>query len=562
MVRTTCSNPVCRRTFDADERQSAKGTAVCPICGSRQSGSVAPSKLTLRDLLERRPSSATVGQLINSCCQSCHAYFRVRADRIGQRATCPKCGANVLVGRAASAGGSTKPAEATTIRFQCPCCGRWITARQEYVGRREECPHCKNLVLVARPSPVLTPDDHVWLVDEENARREAEEKARREAEERARRKAEEQARTAAKQQARRETTAEAVAEARARAEAKSQAENRVRQAAEMRSRREEAIRTAKRKLEASATDVEEAMRAWVEDAETESALISPGSNADVGPAVMSRNRLSTPLHELLSRPLGHGLLGRKVSAGVYGTNVFRLLAVSANLSNQDLLNVITEFADLSERAPRAAARSTIRLGYDRHVCVKKIDWLILDATSAPARLLCELFWLHLPPDEFREVKRMGTIIAPAVLDRWTRLAESDNSTKAVLFKHALAVGHHNRALAGEFAYSSGRPGAPGADWLTALALWREVLDSNAFWSYMQDRAAGIPIEGEPAALINDLRTQLPSVLVGINALLGRTYARAGNPVDCHRHLSYISRSGLAPTVCERVMNAAIRAAYW
>jgi hypothetical protein len=236
--------------------------------------------------------------------------------------------------------------------------------------------------------------------------------------------------------------------------------------------------------------------------------------------------------------LGTPLLGLPVRADVYGNNGFRFLAVPANLDRSPLQVEIDRIRRLVRENRREVAKSFVRTSYDGQLRVKVEP--CLEALSQPKqRLIYELFWPHLPPDVFTHLREERILTSRTILIRILQHVRLSQGKEQIRAKHALAVCHHNLALALECAYGTGHLETPTDHWKTALSCWWEVLETEAFWQYLSERIERLGTRDFGLETVPALRSALPSVLLGFHGLFSRSYAQAGEHAASHRHLSYM-----------------------
>lgn len=278
-----------------------------------------------------------------------------------------------------------------------------------------------------------------------------------------------------------------------------------------------------------------------------------------GPAP-SWGSLETDLARLLTTPLGSQLLGVELSADFYGQNGFRFIGTPASADNSQLESAAQKFRNLLKLNPAAAAGSCIQTGYDAHLRLEKEDikeWLAR-LNNPRQRLLCELFWLHLPPDLFAPIKNERTLAAPQALAVLNETVASQNGRAGAIAAHALAVISHNQAIARELAFVSGAAEWSDEYWISALFYWANVLEADSFWDYLRERAVGWDDPRINAEDVTLVRAQLPALLLRFHTLFALAYGKAGAHGACRRHVEFIQACNLPAAVKQETLAAAVR----
>lgn len=78
--------------------------------------------------------------MIKFACSKCGKHITVKDEYAGRRGKCPGCGEAVKV-----------PGQSATIQFSCAHCGHAIKVPAGYAGKRGKCPQCKEAVVVPAP---------------------------------------------------------------------------------------------------------------------------------------------------------------------------------------------------------------------------------------------------------------------------------------------------------------------------------------------------------------------------------------------------------------------------
>ncbi|HEX4961293.1 MAG TPA: hypothetical protein VF173_10680 [Thermoanaerobaculia bacterium] len=263
---------------------------------------------------------------------------------------------------------------------------------------------------------------------------------------------------------------------------------------------------------------------------------------------------------LLADSLGTRLLDLAVGADVYARNAFRLLGLTAATSGDALERELQKFRNLLKLNPATALRAAIATGYDELVPLKPEDAResVARLANPRQRILAELFWPHLPADLFAPARSSRRL--DGLQDAWSLAgAAAGDGLPGALARHALAVVHHNRALAGELAFAAGEAEPSREAWVLAHSFWAEVHESSELWTYLRQRAESFDDLRLTAADVETLRAGLPAVLLSFHTLFARAYATAGMPAASARHLDLIRRSGLPAPAQNGALETAARA---
>ncbi len=97
-------------------------------------------------------------------CPNCHAQLKLKDQYAGRRGQCPQCQAMIVVpaiATAASSSVTTKDAgraeQPATIDFRCTGCNKRIRAPQKAAGRQVACPGCGVKLRVPGEAPTAKP---------------------------------------------------------------------------------------------------------------------------------------------------------------------------------------------------------------------------------------------------------------------------------------------------------------------------------------------------------------------------------------------------------------------
>jgi hypothetical protein len=245
----------------------------------------------------------------------------------------------------------------------------------------------------------------------------------------------------------------------------------------------------------------------------------------------SRNRA-----RLLATPLDVSLLGQPLRADLYARNGFRLVGMSASADDVALETAIQKFRNFQRLSPSAAMGRSISLGYELPLCREDALESLARLKDPRHRLVSELFWPHLAAERFTvlgSTRQMANDHLVAALEAGAKGSGRD----AALARHALAVIFHNRAITEELQPEDGKDST--AAWSRALDCWAQVVDSDAFWEYIQERGERLDDPRVRRTNVDAAREQLPIALLAWQSLFVSTYSLEWRPEDIHRHFSLI-----------------------
>ena len=269
--------------------------------------------------------------------------------------------------------------------------------------------------------------------------------------------------------------------------------------------------------------------------------------------------LTTDADRLLTASLGSKLLGQELRTDLYSRNGFRLLGVSASSDRQTLLSVAGRLQTMVRMSPKALSRFAIKTGYDHQLERGEIELSVSRLQDPRHRLVQEIFWPHISNGAFSEICKSRQLATPEVLAALDALAQAGgNQREGVLAQHALAVAYHNLALAGEIKWILGESAWDGGPWEKALALWAQVITGEEFWDYLRERAEAFSDPRLRPADVDQIRSELPSVVLGFNLVLSRYYARTNDAELCRSHLALIAAADLPAEAINACMADAVK----
>ena len=283
----------------------------------------------------------------------------------------------------------------------------------------------------------------------------------------------------------------------------------------------------------------------------------PQGRASHGARGAGGSRLAAEVSHLLSSPLNSRLLGIDVCGDVYSANGFRLLGVSACVEQQTVVREIGRFRTMAQLKSSSAARPSIQTGYDQRLPIQDPVRSAARLQNPRCRLLCEVFWPHVPADVFARIKAIGCIGSPDVIRALSEASSGRSGLEAALLEHALAIACHNLAITAELDCIEGRSSQP-AGWDMAISAWNAVLRNECFWKYLEERAARLDDPRVCSEDVKTVRAHLPAIICGFNSLFARAYSQSGDAANCRRHLSLIAAVAAPASASQDVLISTVR----
>lgn len=260
---------------------------------------------------------------------------------------------------------------------------------------------------------------------------------------------------------------------------------------------------------------------------------------------------------VLATPLSCEFLGLEVCADLYARNGFRIMALPAHVDEAELERQSARLLTrLKLAGPGALNKHSIRVGYDEHMRVEDPGACISQLRDPRRRLLCEMFWPHISDDLFAAIKSERHIASPRVTGTLLEFAKAGNGREGVLAQHALAIAHHNQAIANEMAFGTGQTEWNKTHWELALRFWGQALGSKAFWDYFAERAGAYDDFRVRPEDILALRTQLPEIILRFNAMFAQIYAQRSKHEATKSHLAFIGACSFPAEVKTKVLRSA------
>jgi hypothetical protein len=249
----------------------------------------------------------------------------------------------------------------------------------------------------------------------------------------------------------------------------------------------------------------------------------------------------------LALPLLHSLADNRLYRG----NAFRIIGAPVRSTARDITRR-SERLKLAEQigAPLPGGGP---LPLEKAADAELVREALRRVRDPEHRLLEELFWFW--PQDAASASPDAALTAlehgdtAAAVDLWSR--------------EATGVGDHNRAvLCHTIALDLESADVPlGEDarrrrdrcWKEALSSWKACLDSEPFWSRVEDRIRELDDPRLSIGTGRRIRETLPSVLLSINARLALAAADRGLDHDANRHIDLIDQSGFGAAAADKAL---------
>jgi molecular chaperone DnaK len=264
------------------------------------------------------------------------------------------------------------------------------------------------------------------------------------------------------------------------------------------------------------------------------------------------------LTRILAAPLGCKLLGTEMMADVYSKNGFRFLAIPAS-ADYVLLNTESQkFRNSHKLDPQIALNSSIQICYRMFVSLENVLDYISKLHDPRHRIICELFWYHVSKDLFDLIKKERCIASSRIEKVLTEALNKSNEYDSTIIKHALAITYHNLAISNELVFAAGKAEWSSNYWQNALSCWAEVLNADLFWKYLASRVEKYDDPRLKPDDVEELRAQLPGIILGLNALFALEYAKAQQNHASSQHIALIKNSNLPEHAKKEVLGLLVQ----
>jgi len=250
-----------------------------------------------------------------------------------------------------------------------------------------------------------------------------------------------------------------------------------------------------------------------------------------------------PIARMLNSRLGV-LLGVNVRADVYATNAFGILGVPASVSEQELDAAQVRFRNRFRVDRDSAMRTSTLPRYGNGQLGGDPLYHLGSLRNPRQRLVWELFWPHLSDDVFAHFTKAGLQLDKAALRLLEKTAKKQPGVHGARFDHALAVAHHNLAIAREFEVLGGKRRTDLRLWSRSLASWSRVLDNDRFWNHMGGRIESWDDHRLTASDLQEVRSELPRLILGFQRLFCDAHLARGDDDACRAHLQILQTVAL------------------
>jgi hypothetical protein len=261
---------------------------------------------------------------------------------------------------------------------------------------------------------------------------------------------------------------------------------------------------------------------------------------------------SAEVVRLLRAPLGPSFLGERVQMDFYARNGFRFLAVPAWLDRASLALRCQQFRNIVRLDATRARRLAIHTIGDEHLDSGTLLSVVARLESPRHRFFAELFWPHVPENEFSGLREAGKLGSAKLIQAFAN--GGGTGVERAHHVHLRALAHHCIAIELELDFLEKRSAVPEGHWEGAMEAWRELWGLNEFWDYMRGRVEKMDDPRLQREDADKAREELPRLILGPHELLAEKYAGVGNYHECVRHLNLITQSGFPDEI--------VRAAAW
>ena len=180
------------------------------------------------------------------------------------------------------------------------------------------------------------------------------------------------------------------------------------------------------------------------------------------------------------------------------------------------------------------------------------------------RLVDEFFWFWPLGERDGQDAALSALSAEgtaAAARRWDSTVRHGGRNGAIAL-HNLAVVAHAAVLDAELDEREGtlsekRRKALASLWSTAFQRWSELLDNEAFWGVVLERAAGADDPRLVKEDVVDIHRHLPQTLATVSARLAVSDFDAGRTDACKRVFAQVRKSGLPRNVVDRAVLEAL-----
>ena len=256
------------------------------------------------------------------------------------------------------------------------------------------------------------------------------------------------------------------------------------------------------------------------------------------------------------------LLGSAVPE-IYRLNAFRVTQLSVNASQSEVRREVDRISMAEKIGVAVEAHDRLMplsAAPDSDALRRAVERL----GDPDERLVDEFFWFW-PLDGSDGQDAALTALSVKGAAAASRLWEStvrEGGRSGAIALHNLAVAAHVTVLDAELDERAGtpsemRPRALASQWSSAFQRWSELLDNEAFWGVVLERAAGADDPRLVKEDVVDIHRHLPQTLAIVSARLAVGDFEAGRTDACKRVFAQLRKSGLPRSVIDRGVREAL-----
>ncbi len=268
--------------------------------------------------------------------------------------------------------------------------------------------------------------------------------------------------------------------------------------------------------------------------------------------------LRTNSNHFLTEPLEGNLLGMKITANLYANNGFRFIAAPAHAEPAQVEAAVQKFRNIYKLSHESALKLSIKTGYDLYAQVEDINRCLSKLQEPRNRIVSELFWPHLSDPLFNEIKKEQCISSSHVMQILKKSVNQHNGYHSAIITHAKAIAYHSLAISHELTFAAGNAEWSSSFWKDALSCWAKVFNTDSFWEYFRKRVESFDDPRLKPDDVEELRSQLPKIILGLNALFAREYAKAEQNNASSQHIALIKNSNLPEPAKKEVLSSLVQ----
>ncbi len=268
--------------------------------------------------------------------------------------------------------------------------------------------------------------------------------------------------------------------------------------------------------------------------------------------------LRTNSNRFLTEPLEGNLLGMKIAANLYANNGFRFIAAPAHAEPAQVEAAIQKFRNIYKLSHESALKLSIKTGYDLYAQVEDINRCLSKLQEPRNRIVSELFWPHLSDPLFNEIKKEQCIASSHVMQILKKSVNQHNGYHSAIITHAKAIAYHSLAISHELTFAAGNAEWSSSYWKNALSCWAKVFNTDLFWEYFRKRVESFDDPRLKPDDVKELRSQLPKIILGLNALFAREYAKSKQRAASSWHIDLIGKSRFPKSTKQEILSSLVQ----